>query len=98
MFQLPFEVALDLRDRVEVEALHGRGGGRLNGARYRHWTDLAGRFLCGAGHCQGQNRQNYGGSHWGPPAPELSRYAATRSEEHTSELQSPMYLVCRLLL
>src|SRR5437763_9931276 len=23
---------------------------------------------------------------------------ATRSEEHTSELQSPMYLVCRLLL
>src|ERR1017187_8497692 len=25
-------------------------------------------------------------------------YPATRSEEHTSELQSPMYLVCRLLL
>src|SRR5437762_11016040 len=25
-------------------------------------------------------------------------HAATRSEEHTSELQSPMYLVCRLLL
>src|SRR5437762_8833766 len=25
-------------------------------------------------------------------------YAANRSEEHTSELQSPMYLVCRLLL
>src|SRR5215210_8244376 len=24
--------------------------------------------------------------------------AAPRSEEHTSELQSPMYLVCRLLL
>src|SRR5437879_8081612 len=24
--------------------------------------------------------------------------AAIRSEEHTSELQSPMYLVCRLLL
>src|SRR5437879_8964580 len=30
----------------------------------------------------------------------LASYAlgATRSEEHTSELQSPMYLVCRLLL
>ena len=27
------------------------------------------------------------------PAP-----AESRSEEHTSELQSPMYLVCRLLL
>src|SRR5437763_7027929 len=26
------------------------------------------------------------------------RATATRSEEHTSELQSPMYLVCRLLL
>ena len=27
-----------------------------------------------------------------------ARYAGERSEEHTSELQSPMYLVCRLLL
>src|SRR5437763_11864196 len=27
-----------------------------------------------------------------------SRDASMRSEEHTSELQSPMYLVCRLLL
>src|SRR5437764_6935539 len=26
------------------------------------------------------------------------RQRAARSEEHTSELQSPMYLVCRLLL
>src|SRR5437879_10846356 len=25
-------------------------------------------------------------------------FVETRSEEHTSELQSPMYLVCRLLL
>src|SRR5437764_8744498 len=25
-------------------------------------------------------------------------FASIRSEEHTSELQSPMYLVCRLLL
>src|SRR5437762_11472413 len=28
----------------------------------------------------------------------LLRIRAARSEEHTSELQSPMYLVCRLLL
>src|SRR5437879_8533352 len=27
-----------------------------------------------------------------------TRRRRTRSEEHTSELQSPMYLVCRLLL
>src|SRR5437762_12619124 len=29
---------------------------------------------------------------------ELWRRSSERSEEHTSELQSPMYLVCRLLL
>src|SRR5437762_6569150 len=27
-----------------------------------------------------------------------TRWVSVRSEEHTSELQSPMYLVCRLLL
>src|SRR5437763_16941117 len=30
--------------------------------------------------------------------PTDSQEPRTRSEEHTSELQSPMYLVCRLLL
>src|SRR5437764_4136201 len=36
----------------------------------------------------------------GPQATRLSSSLAApeRSEEHTSELQSPMYLVCRLLL
>src|SRR5436189_4095275 len=29
---------------------------------------------------------------------DLSKNNTKRSEEHTSELQSPMYLVCRLLL
>src|SRR5437762_10385666 len=29
---------------------------------------------------------------------EAANFAKGRSEEHTSELQSPMYLVCRLLL
>src|SRR5437762_11461338 len=35
-----------------------------------------------------------------PPPPVKRRKigCAVRSEEHTSELQSPMYLVCRLLL
>src|SRR3712207_7765947 len=32
------------------------------------------------------------------PTPELACSAAVRSEEHTSELQSGQYLVCRLLL
>src|SRR5437879_4192664 len=35
----------------------------------------------------------------GPSAPAKSwKNRPLRSEEHTSELQSPMYLVCRLLL
>src|SRR5437763_4669098 len=33
-----------------------------------------------------------------PPLRGPRRIAGSRSEEHTSELQSPMYLVCRLLL
>src|ERR1017187_10940979 len=33
-----------------------------------------------------------------PPNSMCIRLPFTRSEEHTSELQSPMYLVCRLLL
>src|SRR3712207_7486607 len=37
---------------------------------------------------------------WGPPfvQPEGAARESTRSEEHTSELQSRQYLVCRLLL
>src|SRR3712207_8577019 len=34
----------------------------------------------------------------GLPAPPPKRHTAGRSEEHTSELQSRQYLVCRLLL
>src|SRR5437764_3920582 len=33
-----------------------------------------------------------------PPKRRQVHRAGRRSEEHTSELQSPMYLVCRLLL
>src|SRR5437879_13837380 len=35
---------------------------------------------------------------WSTTARWRRRRRACRSEEHTSELQSPMYLVCRLLL
>src|SRR5437764_11852447 len=36
---------------------------------------------------------------WRPRCPPLPHaWSLRRSEEHTSELQSPMYLVCRLLL
>src|SRR6476620_12780261 len=35
---------------------------------------------------------------WPPGRPRCAGAAARRSEEHTSELQSRQYLVCRLLL
>src|SRR5437879_11383609 len=37
------------------------------------------------------------GSYWEPWQMQYTGFSP-RSEEHTSELQSPMYLVCRLLL
>src|SRR3712207_7851664 len=37
-------------------------------------------------------------THHLPPYPPTKRQSAGRSEEHTSELQSRQYLVCRLLL
>src|SRR5437762_7812919 len=39
-----------------------------------------------------------GGTARGPRPSSAIAYSTPRSEEHTSELQSPMYLVCRLLL
>src|SRR2546429_4663455 len=40
-----------------------------------------------------------GPSRWGPGAARRrARWSHTRSEEHTSELQSRLHLVCRLLL
>src|SRR6266487_3375930 len=35
---------------------------------------------------------------WSPSTPDLAGDPYRRSEEHTSELQSPVHLVCRLLL
>src|SRR5436189_6029888 len=47
------------------------------------------RWISSPGPCRSRNRS---------PARCRCSGAARRSEEHTSELQSPMYLVCRLLL
>src|SRR3712207_8935453 len=45
---------------------------------------------------RGQSRGGPGRS--GGPRPLTGRVTTSRSEEHTSELQSRQYLVCRLLL
>src|SRR4030042_246562 len=51
------------------------------------------RFVLKAVHMHGPVRMSVIGSHMG-----ISRPYMTRSEEHTSELQSRLHLVCRLLL
>src|SRR5437762_12722299 len=63
----------------------------------RRSSDLAFRWLH-VGNCNGARRtgERRSGRHESMASgPEVAIF---RSEEHTSELQSPMYLVCRLLL
>src|SRR3712207_8894401 len=76
-----------------------RSGGPLGGALVRSGTAAApGRTAVGAARpqhpCRGRNLLPPGGD--GSPRPR--RTVVGRSEEHTSELQSRQYLVCRLLL
>src|SRR5436189_3127281 len=54
------------------------------------------RFQRRGRHARG--RDEAGHFRAGQRPPDLPRAWRPRSEEHTSELQSPMYLVCRLLL
>src|SRR5437763_882985 len=46
----------------------------------------------------GRSREARAGLRERPSLSDLAILRGLRSEEHTSELQSPMYLVCRLLL
>src|SRR5437879_10056652 len=50
------------------------------------------------GSCHRVERRRVGRRYCRDRAQRLDDGASLRSEEHTSELQSPMYLVCRLLL
>src|SRR5437764_10636320 len=74
-------------ERVGPEAARvGQRDVRVHGGKRRHAVvERAGRT--------GRHDRHYAAR---PEA--LGGEAVDRSEEHTSELQSPMYLVCRLLL
>src|SRR5437762_11193282 len=65
-------------------------------------AELQGRgaALAGERNLVGQRRQRRGERGGDLPADRshAAVHGMERSEEHTSELQSPMYLVCRLLL
>src|SRR5437763_4767862 len=75
-------------------ALHGRRptrarqGAEAGKARLRAVQLLPAHARCREGAAAGR----------GGPRGRGARQSSVRSEEHTSELQSPMYLVCRLLL
>src|SRR5258707_5912527 len=63
-------------------------------------TVTRGKMLCGGNSARTRTPALYDKRRAGPEQPGKSTTAtpARRSEEHTSELQSRQYLVCRLLL
>src|SRR5437762_11256861 len=70
-----------------------------SGGSHEYFTQDAWAYLMFIRHRQGlsacdKRREGTASSR----ADELSKKKPSRSEEHTSELQSPMYLVCLLLL
>src|SRR5258707_3137807 len=56
------------------------------------------RFPSGSGRRDGSSRPGHDSLEWPRFRPSAFRRSVPRSEEHTSELQSRQYLVCRLLL
>src|SRR2546422_7203728 len=74
-----------------VEWLSGKSLTALAGDGPRTWAIVGGRTLCESPGVLWEERAAIEG----PPATCLM---PTRSEEHTSELQSRLHLVCRLLL
>src|SRR3712207_6860559 len=56
------------------------------------------RRRVGREHARGAGRQHLQGRQERGQRPAVDRLHVARSEEHTSELQSRQYLVCRLLL
>src|SRR3712207_8210131 len=78
---------LSLHDALPISA-DGRGGSGCRGGCDGRFPDSTGS---GAGRCRGRR--------WtGGCLPSPASAPPARSEEHTSELQSRQYLVCRLLL
>src|SRR3712207_6975317 len=73
------------------------GGSGRGGRRRRRWT-AGGDSRGGGGGGGGAVRRWRGDDHSAADGSRLRRRGLSRSEEHTSELQSRQYLVCRLLL
>src|ERR1017187_7247866 len=91
---------------IHVDGLPGEVAGLIGGEERHHGADLT-RFAGAAERDLGQDAGQKVGPlhhpirHVGIDQARVNAIdanAVRRSEEHTSELQSPMYLVCRLLL
>src|SRR3712207_6932864 len=76
---------LSLHDALPISAVSGS-----RGVRRLRWQSAAGR-------ARQAPRRRTGQPAW-DRCPRTTPRACVRSEEHTSELQSRQYLVCRLLL
>src|SRR5438876_4702249 len=78
--------------------------GRRCGGEKRFWTIAAESAAAMTAVARGQNpimawsKRRLRIFCWIPPARRTRVFCMLRSEEHTSELQSPVHLVCRLLL
>src|SRR5207248_10578646 len=79
---------LSLHDALPIS--HARPG--------RQRPDAEGRDHGDRGRLRGQQGRSAGRPEGRPGDPLDAQHGAQRSEEHTSELQSPYDLVCRLLL
>src|SRR5207244_12970689 len=91
---LPYTTLFRSRPRLPVDTITVRCGVRCTG--YQH--DCRGASRCGRRY---RHRAAWPArvSDLAPPRSQrLNSEQANRSEEHTSELQSPDHLVCRLLL
>src|SRR5437762_8004278 len=99
--------ALDELFGAEAVALVGPKGRHQPQRTHHHWGTAATELTFGGRRVQVRRprvRQTLGGEATLPSVAAfrdrdpLTARMMQRSEEHTSELQSPMYLVCRLLL
>src|SRR5437764_6128158 len=86
---------------IEREEFFARFGQSINDLILNHRKDLE-RKRSGYGACAVPNAVPVASTTLRPGVNGKARWVeatgTARSEEHTSELQSPMYLVCRLLL
>src|SRR5690348_17403014 len=89
---------LSLHDALPISAKAPRGGAQKNRGRLTVVTALSADEVRERSVASFRRRtQRLKGHAADEPKEKLVR-EVTRSEEHTSELQSPVHLVCRLLL